>query len=163
MKRILFSMLGTLSLCAFLLDACTPDVPSENNPRYIDGLQFNPGYFQGQGVLTSISPDSSPCSPGQGNCMMILPSSFTLSQDMSVAFSEFKRYFNNNDLVGFFSKVKNWDKLFPGLKQDPSMVKELMNGTYKMQIAKDNKAIVIYKGPLPGAGKIIKAYWYKEK
>lgn len=160
MKKNLFSMLGILSLSCFLLDACTPDIPSENNPRYIDGLQFNPDYFQNSTELTSISPESSPCLPGQGNCIMILPSSPSLSQDMSVAFSAFKRYFNNKDLVGFFYKVKNWDKLFPGLNQDSTMVKGLMNGTYKMQIAKDNKAVVIYKGLSPGTGNIARAYWY---
>jgi hypothetical protein len=159
MKKIQFSMLVTLPCCFFILNACTPDVPSEN-PHYIDGLQFNPDYFQGPDELTAISPVPGPCFPGQGNCIMVLPSSQLVTDDMSIAFSDLKRYLNNKDTVGFFSSNKNWDKLFPGLKQDPIVVKELMKGTYKMQVARGNKAIVIYKGAAPGTGNIIKAYWY---
>lgn len=160
MKKFLFTILVTLLYCCIVLDACTPDAPPENTPRYIDGLQFNPDYFQGPGLLTSISPGPSPCIPGQGNCTMILPSSPTTSLNMKVAFYNFKRYFNNNDIAGFFSRPNNWDKLFPGLQQDPKMLKEIINGTYKVQVAKDDQAIVFFKGLFPVAGNIIRAYWF---
>jgi hypothetical protein len=91
---------------------------------------------------------------------MILPSSPSLSQDMSVAFYNFKRYYNNKDLPGFFSHDKNWEKLFPGLKQSPATLKAIIDGSCKVQVANDYKAIVFYKGISPETGNITRTYWF---
>jgi hypothetical protein len=141
--------------------ACTPDAPPEAIPRYLTGLQFNPDNFPGPGVLTDIS--SNPCIPGQGNCTMILPSSPSVSHTMGIALSNLKRSYIKNDLQGFFSSERNWDKLFPGLQYSSDTLQKIIDGTYKIRITNDNKAIVIYKNAVPDPGNIIKVYWLNKQ